>query len=230
MQYREPRVILFDVIETLLDLRALEPRLAAAFGTADVLKPFFSQMLQSAFALTLSRGYEDFGAVAKAALQITAEQRGVKLTDDAARQVLEGLQTLPPHPEVAAALQRLREAGFRLAALTNSSSAVLHKQVEHAGIAGMFEKLLTVEAVRQFKPAPAVYEYAAKEMGVAVHHTRLVAAHGWDVGGAMRAGCAAAFVARPGQVLDPLFPRPDITGRDLSEVAAAILHADLTPA
>ncbi|CAA9482597.1 MAG: hypothetical protein AVDCRST_MAG12-1604, partial [uncultured Rubrobacteraceae bacterium] len=55
---------------------------------------------------------------------------------------------------------------------------------------------------------------------------RLVAAHAWDVIGAMRAGCAAAFVARPGMVIDPLAGPPDVVGADLSAVAASIIAAE----
>ncbi|HEV8693618.1 MAG TPA: hypothetical protein VGQ93_05425, partial [Lysobacter sp.] len=56
---------------------------------------------------------------------------------------------------------------------------------------------------------------------------RLIAAHAWDIAGALRAGCAAAFITRPGMVLDPLAPRPDIVGTDLHEVADQILAAEL---
>ena len=55
---------------------------------------------------------------------------------------------------------------------------------------------------------------------------RLIAAHAWDVGGALRAGCAAAFVARPGQPYDPLVERPDVVGADLREVTAGIVEAE----
>ena len=51
---------------------------------------------------------------------------------------------------------------------------------------------------------------------------RLVAAHAWDVSGALAAGCTAAFVARPGMMLSPLGKQPDIVGRDLAEIAAAL--------
>jgi 2-haloacid dehalogenase len=61
---------------------------------------------------------------------------------------------------------------------------------------------------------------------VTIDQVRLVAAHAWDVAGAMRAGCAAAFVARPGQVLDPLAPTPDVVGRDLRDVAEGIVRAE----
>ena len=57
---------------------------------------------------------------------------------------------------------------------------------------------------------------------------RLVAAHAWDVLGALRAGCAAAFVARPGKVLFPLGPQPDIVGPDFNAVARQIVYAETT--
>jgi hypothetical protein len=50
--------------------------------------------------------------------------------------------------------------------------------------------------------------------------------HAWDIAGAARAGRATAFVARPGQVLDPLVERPEIIGADLAEVTEAILVID----
>ncbi len=66
----------------------------------------------------------------------------------------------------------------------------------------------------------------AKELGVPVNQIRMVAAHDWDVAGALNAGCAAAFIARPGKVLNPLMPVPDIIGNDLIEVAERIILAD----
>ena len=50
-----------------------------------------------------------------------------------------------------------------------------------------------------------------------------MAAHAWDIAGTLRAGCAAAFVARPGMVLDPLVEEPGVVGADLAEVADGIL-------
>ena len=76
------------------------------------------------------------------------------------------------------------------------------------------------------KPAAEVYRHAADSFGVAPVEVRLVAAHSWDVAGAMRAGCKAAFVARPGMVLDPLFEPPDIVGPDLGAVSERIVAVD----
>jgi 2-haloacid dehalogenase len=222
-----PRVIVFDVIETLLDLNTLAPQFERVFGDAASLHDFFSQMLQSAFAITVAGIYADFGAVARAALKMTAERRGIELSEQGMMQILGGIRSLPAHPEVPASLKRLQSAGFRMAALTNSARKVLESQVSAAGISEYFEQLLTVDTVRQFKPAAAVYQSAAASLGVETTNIRMVAAHSWDVGGALRAGCAAAFVARPGMVLDPLFDKPDIVGRDLAEIVDRILATDV---
>ena len=66
----------------------------------------------------------------------------------------------------------------------------------------------------------------AERLGVGMGDLRLVAAHAWDIAGALHAGCAAAFVARSGMVLDPLFAGPDVVGADLSEVAERILERE----
>jgi 2-haloacid dehalogenase len=131
--------------------------------------------------------------------------------------------TLPPHPEVPESLARLRAAGLRLATLTNSTAEVAEAQLTNAGLIDYFDQVLSVDAVRQFKPAIDTYRMAVRELGVARSDLQLVAAHDWDVAGALRAGWAAAFVARPGMVLGPLSERPDIVGRDLREVVDQIL-------
>ncbi len=67
---------------------------------------------------------------------------------------------------------------------------------------------------------------AAESLKVDVGEIRLIAAHAWDIAGDLRVGCAAAFLARPGMVLDPLVEHPDVVGADLHEVANRILEVE----
>ena len=218
------RICVFDVNETLLDLAALDPLFERAFGDAAVRKLWFNQMLQSAFVATITDAYVTFGEAAAAALGMTEERQGVEVSDEYRQEILGGLRGLPTHPEVPASLDRLREAGFRLATLTNSTQEVAEAQIENAGLADRFEQVLSADTAKRLKPAPAPYRMAARSLGVPERDMRLVAAHAWDVAGALRAGCAAAFVAR--QPYDPLVERPDVYGVDLAEVADGIIEAE----
>ncbi len=220
------RVCVFDVNETLLDLKALDPHFERVFGDAGARQSWFLQVLQSAFLATITDTYSDFGAIGAAALDMTAGRQGVRISDEDRQAILGGMRELPPHPEVPEALDHLRDAGLRLAALTNNTAEVAEAQLGNAGLSDRFEKILSADTVRRLKPAPEPYRAAAEALGVETSQIRLVAAHAWDVAGAMRAGCAAAFVARPGMVLDPLADPPDVVGTDLSEVAASIIAAE----
>ena len=147
------RVIAFDVNETLLDLRALD----GLFGGAEARERWFAQA-----AAARVRG-ADHGARgrlpgrARAALEMlgdgpTAEELGA------------AMRRLPLHADVAPALDRLREGGLTLCALTNSPLEGVTEALEHAGIADRFEAILSAEQVGRLKPAPEPYRLAAEHV------------------------------------------------------------------
>jgi len=221
------RVCVFDVNETLLDMGTLDPHFERTFGDASMRQTWFSQFLALWLTELVTGSYTDFGTVGGGAFQVLAERQGVDLSDEDQQQILGGMQELPPHPEVKENLARLRDAGVRLATLTNSTQQVYNAQIENSGLREYFEQVLSADNVKSLKPAPEPYRMAAESLGVEIGQIRLVAAHAWDVTGAMRAGCAAAFVARPGMVLNPLAQRPDVVGADLREVTDRILEVEI---
>jgi 2-haloacid dehalogenase len=218
-----PPVYVFDVNETLLDLAALDPVFGRAFGDPGAREAWFQQLIHSALVTIATGRYHQFGSIAQAALAAVANRRGVTLAEADRQAIIQGMAQLPPHPEVPAALERLRAAGLRLAALTNSTRQVAQAQLASAGLAELFEQILSADQVGRLKPAPEPYRMAADALGVPVGQVWLVAAHGWDVAGALAAGCRAAFVARPGRLPDPVAPPPDLTGEDLAQVAEQLL-------
>ena len=128
-------------------------------------------------------------------------------------------------PRGAESLDRLRDAGFRLATLTNSTQEVAEAQIHNAGLADRFEQILSADSARRLKPVTRpLPDGGAIAWRSRTAELRLVAAHAWDVAGALRAGCAAAFVAR--QPFDPLVEGPDVFGTDLVEVADGIIAAE----
>jgi 2-haloacid dehalogenase len=222
-----PNVIVFDLMGTLLDLQAMDPHFERFFGDAAVRKEWWSQTLQLAMAAVVTNAYEDFGVLADTGLEITARRYKVSMLGEEKNLILGTLQKLRPFPDVAQSLQHLREAGLKLAVLTNATAKIAEAQLTFAGLRDHFGEVISTDEIQCFKPAPEVYQLAAKRLGLESGQIRLVAAHDWDVTGALRAGCAAAFVARPGQVMNPFGPQPDVRGADLGEVAERILASEL---
>ncbi len=157
---------------------------------------------------------------------MVAAARRASLTPDDRDRILSGTRSLPSHPDVRPGLDTLRKIGFRMVTLTNSAPIAVEQQLKHAGLTEVFERSFSVDAVKRFKPAPEPYRYVAQELGVSVGDLRMVAAHAWDVVGALQAGCLAAFIARPGKVLYPLGPKPDIVEPDFQAAAEQIRARD----
>jgi 2-haloacid dehalogenase len=224
MTNKRPKLLVFDVNETLLDLRAMKDGVAEALaGRADLLPLWFTTMLHYSLVSTVGDNYDDFGAIGVAAMMMVARNHGVELSQEAAREAVMPICSLPAYPEVAAALGQLKQAGFRMVTLTNSSHATVDAQIKNAGLVELFEDLLSIEDVQMFKPHTHVYRWAARKIGVPSNECLLLAAHGWDIAGALWAGWRAAFLSRPGAQLYPLAPAPEIVAPDLRLAAERLI-------
>jgi hypothetical protein len=128
-----PRVIVCDVNETLLDVGALEPRFKETFGDGRVLQEWFTTVLLYSEVATLAGPYNDFATIAGAALDMVSEARGVALSANDRGRILQGMLSLPAHPDVRDGLEVMRDAGLRLVTLTNSAPTAVQQQLQNAG-------------------------------------------------------------------------------------------------
>jgi 2-haloacid dehalogenase len=219
-----PKVIFFDVNETLLDLTPLKESVTKALdGHDELVGLWFSTMLHYSLVDTLTGKYHPFPEIGVAALQMVAEGKGIALSKEEADQaVIPVFGKLPPYPDVIDGLKELKKQGFLLVSLTNSSDAGVKKQFENAGLIDIFDQRLTVEGIHKFKPDLEVYRWALAQMNVKASEAMLVAAHGWDIAGAKSAGLQTVFVARPGKVLYPLADKPDHIVKDIKKLASLL--------
>ena len=222
-----PKMLFFDVNETLLDLNAMKTVIGDALGSRpDLLPLWFTTMLHYSLVVTLTDQYKDFGELGVAALTMVARNHGITLSPETAKEAVSTIRSLPAHPDVRPALEELKREGFRMVTLTNSSQAAVDAQIQNAGLTDLFEQRLSVQEVQLFKPHSHVYRWAAHKLGLAPEECMLVAAHGWDVAGAIWADCRAAFISRPGSQLFPLGPVPEIVEPDLRSAAKRLIAMD----
>lgn len=218
------KIIFFDVNETLLDLEPLKASIVKVLGgNTDLGTLWFTTMLQYSLVVTVSKQYFDFGSIGVAALQMVAKNNNVPLTLDQAKRAVEPILSLQPHAEVKEALFLLKNHGYKLVTLTNSSKAAVKKQLLNSGLDMFFDDNISVEDFGFFKPDRLVYDLAARRMGIDGKNCVLVAAHGWDIAGAIWAGWKGVFIARKGQQLFPLAPEPEINKVDLLSAAKELV-------
>jgi 2-haloacid dehalogenase len=130
---------------------------------------------------------------------------------------------MPPHPEVPAALRKLRHAGFRLFTLTDNLLEVQTRQLEHGGIVDLFERRFSADGVKHHKPSREAYAYVERELKAEPSRFCLIACHTWDTLGAVAAGWEAALIRRVGNDVLGVGPQPHIVGNDLDDVADQLI-------
>jgi 2-haloacid dehalogenase len=217
-------VIVFDVNETLLDLETLRPTFDRIFNDPAAMRLWFANLITYSEALTLAGVYLPFTDIGGAVLQMFAATRGIAISGADADELTDRFASMPPHPEVPAALQRLRDHGFRLFTLTDNTLEVSGRQLEQAGIIGLFERRFSVDqTVRRHKPAPEAYESVASALELDPADMCLVACHVWDTLGAVAAGWQAGLILREGNAPLDVGPQPNYIGDDLDAVADQLI-------
>ena len=218
-----PPLIVFDVNETLLDLKTMEPMFQRIFGEKSAMRSWFANLTLYSSALTMAGCYVPFTDIGSAVMKMLADTSGIKINDKDKEELTEKFSTMPPHPEVPAALRKLRNAGFRLFTLTDNLLEVQTRQLEHGGIVDLFERRFSADEVKHHKPSRAAYAHVEKELGVEPSQLCLVACHTWDTIGAVAAGWGTVLIKRADNDLLGVGPQPQIVGSDLNDVANQLI-------
>ncbi len=216
-------LIVFDVNETLLDLGTMEPTFERIFGDKSAMRLWFANLILYSAALTVAGVYVPFTDIGAAVMKMLADTRGITINDNDKKELTDKFSTMPPYPEVPAALRKLRNAGFRLFCLTDNLLEVQTRQLEHGGIVDLFERRFSADGVKHHKPSRQAYGYVEKELGVKPAELCMIACHTWDTLGAVAAGWQAALIKRIGNDVLDVGPQPQIVGNDLNDVAEQLI-------
>ncbi|OQX32122.1 MAG: haloacid dehalogenase type II [Candidatus Sedimenticola endophacoides] len=215
----------FDVYGTLIDthgmIQALEREIgerATAFSHA-----WREKQLEYAFRRGLMQNYRDFGVCTAQALDFTCARFGLDL-DAARREALLGLyQHLPAFADAGTGLEQAGRAGFRLYAFSNGSATAVTRLLDHAGLGGYFEGIVSTDELCSFKPNPAVYSYFLRRAEATGDQAWLISSNPFDVIGAISAGMRGAWIRRsPDALFDPWEIEPSLTLEGLAPLAGAI--------
>ncbi|MDT7706224.1 MAG: 2-haloacid dehalogenase [Pseudonocardiales bacterium] len=217
---RRPRVVLFDVFETMLQVSELQHRFVDVGRPPHEWEVFFTRTLRDGMALTLAGGVRPFGEVARAALRTTVRHT---LSEQALDYVLAGFRELPPHPDVEHALVMLARARVPAYAFTHGAASVACDALDGAGLRTYLRGVMSCESIHAFKPPARVYHWACQQVDAPADRVALVAAHSWDVHGAVRAGLLGGLATRLEGAVPDVVARPHVAAERLDEVVERLL-------
>lgn len=210
-------IYVFDAYGTLFDVHAAIGRHRAAAGPdADRLSEIWrSKQLEYSWTLTLAGRYLDFWTLTERALDYALSR--VPSVDRALRpKLLEAYLALDAFPDARACLRELKQAGLTTAILSNGTPRMLDAAVEAARLGPHLDAVLSVDAIRMYKPRPEVYRLVTDAFGAAPAEAVFASSNRWDVMGAAAFGFRAVWVNRanmPDEYADcaPAHVLPDLS-------------------
>jgi len=162
--------------------------------------------------------YTDFFTVTRDALVFSAKALKIELDQQKEKQLMHAFLNLRTWPDVADALRAFKNAGIRLALLSNFTDEMMQKAIQNSGLNGVFEFTLSTDKVRKFKPDPIAYQMAIDAFKLTKPDILFVPFAGWDAAGAKQFGYKTFWANRLGLPAEELGAYPDAQGKDLKEL------------
>jgi 2-haloacid dehalogenase len=139
--------------------------------------------------------YRPYREVLALSLRTWMEERGYAWREEEGAALLRSMRSWQPFPDTRPALTRAREAGMRLAIVSNTDRDIIAHTVRHIGVD--FDFVITAEDTRAYKPADAVFDHALEQLDVPAAEILHVAfGFKYDIGPAARHGMQTAWVNR----------------------------------
>ena len=193
-------VYVFDAYGTLFDVHSAVARSRERVGPqADRLSDLWrTKQLEYSWVRTMAGAYRDFFDLTADALDFAATRCGLKLEATLRHDLLAAYEQLDAFPEVKPVLTGLRERGARLAILSNGTPTMLASAIGHAGLDGLFDHVISIDGLRQYKTVPAAYRLVEDAMQIAPAAVSFQSSNRWDIAGAVRYGFRGIWINRGG--------------------------------
>jgi 2-haloacid dehalogenase len=164
-----------------------------------------------------ARGHTPYREIGHRAVSHVMDRAGIEYAETEVRWLVSEIERLKPFPDVIAALERLRAAGYRLHILSNGDRDMLEAAAPHIGFP--FDSRISVQEAGFFKPAWQTYAKADELIGLDRSQLLFVANHAFDCIGAKSWGMRTAFIDRRRRPFGETPHRPDLIVRDFAELA-----------
>jgi 2-haloacid dehalogenase len=215
MTTASPAAYVFDAYGTLYDVHSVAQACDACWpGRGPQLSQLWrTKQLEYTWLRSLMGRYEPFSRVTRDALQWSCAFSGLALSAGQIERLMEAYLSLSLFPDVRETLDRLPG---RKAILSNGSPDMLDPLVARSGLA--FDAVLSVDALKVYKPAPQVYELAVRQFRIPASDITFISSNCWDALAAKSFGFRVCWINRTGAPVDRLGFSPDEILKTLSDL------------
>jgi 2-haloacid dehalogenase len=190
----------FDAYGTLFDVFSVTALCEEIFpGRGNALAQLWRvKQLQYTLLRSLMGRHKDFWQLTEDGLVYASKSLKLDLTPERRDRLMESYLSLEAFPDVKPGLEALKKKGFQLGILSNGEPRMLEAAAKSAGIAGLLDRIISVEEVRIFKTSPRVYNLGPERMNVSNPELGFVSSNSWDINGAASAGLITFWIQRSG--------------------------------
>jgi 2-haloacid dehalogenase len=192
-------VYAFDAYGTLFDVHSAVARYRPEIGdnAGGLSELWRTKQLEYTWTRTLMGEYLDFSALTAQALDYAAARFG-GMSASLREKLLCAYERLDAYPDAAPALRMLKEKGAQTAILSNGTPDMLASAVQSAGLAGLIDRILSVDAIGRYKTAVEAYALVDQAFGVAPDAVSFQSSNRWDIAGASKFGFRTVWINRSG--------------------------------
>jgi 2-haloacid dehalogenase len=198
---------LFDARPVFQACEAVAPGKGNELATLWRTRQFEYQWLRA-----LGGRYEDFYAASEAALEFATRSLKLDLATDARARLMHGFLELRAWPDVAASLRALREAGMKVALLSNATPQILTTALKNSDLDTALDQVISTDRIRSYKPDPRAYQLGVDLLQLPKERIAFVAFAGWDVAGAKWFGYPTFWNNRQSAAPESLGVKADAEG------------------
>ena len=218
------KAVAFDYF-VIFNANSVVPAVEKAFPGkgAEFTRAWRAKQFEYGFLRSITDRHADFFKVTEDALVYTAAAMKLELTPEKRKSLLDAYLTLEPWPDAVDALRKLRASGVRVITIANFSPRMLKANAENAGIADLFDELLSTQANGTYKPDPRAYALGMERLGLKKEEILFAAFGGWDAYGAKSFGYTTYWVNRFHLPMEELGIEPDGTSDNLEGLLKLVL-------
>jgi 2-haloacid dehalogenase len=219
MSVRGPRVkaVAFDAFP-IFDPRPVLASADAMFPGTGLSEEWRTRQFEYTWLRMAAQRYADFWHVTEDALVFATNKLKLTLSAENRAALMNGYLELKPWPDVVPVLTSLRQSGMRLALLSNFTRSMLEANIEHAGLNGLFEQVISTDQVKTYKPDPRAYQLGVDALKVTREEILFVAFAGWDAAGAKLFGYPTYWTNRLKLPAEELGVLPDRSSETLADL------------